>query len=152
MKRDVFWAEPCAKPPFIPTTRRRQGAKRAGIAFETALAKALPDAIHGQWFKYADSHGVGWCQTDLLIFSPKVVTVVEVKLTDFESAKLQLEDLYVPVVAKAYPELEVRTVIALRHVTNVPREEEIFDSFTQVLMAEGPSPVFHWLGKGPIGP
>ena len=153
-ERFISYAAPCLKPKFIPAPRRLRGAKRLGIAYERALAKALPAATHGQWFEYREGSAPGWCQTDLLLESERRVVVVEVKLTDVAAARKQLDSLYLPVLRAAFPEKSIHAIVALRHVTNVPEETPIFDRFSEALWAardSGPAPIFHWLGKGPIG-
>lgn len=154
MGSSIIYAAPCLRPKFIPAPKRLRGTKRLGIAYENALAKAIPSATHGQWFEYRDETGPGWCQTDLLLESAKRVVVVEVKLTDLQAARLQLESLYLPVLRAAFPEKSIHSIVALRHVTNVPEDVVIFDKFSEALWAArdgGPAPIFHWLGKGPIG-
>jgi len=132
-----------------------RGAKRLGIAYERALAKALPAATHGQWFEYQNGSGKPeWCQTDLLLESERRVVVIEAKLTNLEAAQKQLTNLYLPVLRTAFPEKSVHSIIALRHVTHVPESVPIYDRFSEALWAareDGPAPIFHWLGKGPIG-
>lgn len=150
----IMYAAPCLRPKFIPTPKRLRGTKRLGIAYEKALAKALPSATHGQWFEYRSESGPSWCQTDLLLESARRVVVVEAKLTDLSGARQQLDELYLPVLRVAYPTKSIHAIIALRHVTNVPEDVEIWDKFSEALWAAreiGPAPVFHWLGKGPIG-
>ncbi len=152
--RAIFYAAPCLRPKFIPVPKRLRGTKRLGVAYEKALAKALPAATHGQWFEYRDESGPGWCQTDLLLESERRVVVVEAKLTDLAAARLQLESLYLPVLRVAFPGKTVHSIVALRHVTNVPEDTQIWDRFSEALWAardSGPAPIFHWLGKGPIG-
>lgn len=150
----IIYAAPCLRPKFIPVPKRLRGAKRCGVVYEKALAKAIPAATHGQWFEYRTEDGPGWCQTDLLLESANRVVVVEVKLTDLVAARAQLKTLYLPVLHAAFPEKSIHAIIALRHVTNVPEGVEIYDRFSEALWAArdgGPAPIFHWLGKGPIG-
>lgn len=150
----ITYAAPCLKPKFIPAPRRLRGTKRLGIAYERALAKAIPAATHGQWFEYRHADEPSWCQIDLLLESARRVVVIEAKLTDLAAARQQLDELYLPVLRVAFPEKSVRGVIALRHVTNVPEGVEIWDKFSEALWAAretGSAPIFHWLGKGPIG-
>ena len=152
--KNIIYAAPCLRPKFIPIPKRLRGAKRLGIAYEKALAKAIPAATHGQWFEYRGIDGPGWCQTDLLLESERRVVVVEIKLTDLLAARLQLNSLYLPVLRAAFPEKSIHAIIALRHVTNVPEDVQIHDKFSEALWAardSSPAPVFHWLGKGPIG-
>lgn len=150
--RKITYAAPCARPDFIPKGRPR-GTKAQGLAYERALARALPKASHGQWFHYVDQLGPGWCQTDLLLESKNKIVIIEAKLTNYDEALVKLMDLYIPVVRVAYPEKDVHAVIALRHVTNVPRDREIFDRLDAALVESADAvtpPVFHWLGKGPV--
>lgn len=152
--RKVSFAEPCLRPKTIPVPKRLRGAKRAGIAFENALAKALPNGTHGQWFRYCDETGPGYCQTDILLVGTKNVVIVECKLSNLGEAQEQLTKLYIPVARVAYPNRQIRAVIALRHVTQVPESVQIHDKFSEAIWAtreDKEFPIFHWLGKGPIG-
>lgn len=150
----ISFAAPCLKPPFIPSPKRLKGAKGLGVAFERRLAKEIPRATHGQWFNYLKDDEPHWCQTDILLEGAKTVCVIEVKLTNFQEARLQLQDLYCPVLRAAYPAKEVFSLVALRHVGNVPSEVPIFDQLSCAIEAarsQHKLVVFHWLGKGPVG-
>src|SRR5215469_6653831 len=91
-----------ARPDFIPPVFKPCGAKAAGRRFERSLHRALKGSVHGQWFSFEDSSGLGYCQTDLLFsFLPDHMVVVEVKYTLVPGAHSKLANLYVPVVEKA---------------------------------------------------
>ena len=98
----VTYAAPCLQPAWVRRSRPT-GAKAAGLRFERALARALPRAVHSQWFHYLGQDGPAWCQTDLLLIGAKTVVVIEAKLGDYAGAQMQLGVLYLPVLAAAYP-------------------------------------------------
>lgn len=163
--RNISYAAPCLRPSFIPKPKRLRGSRGAGLAYERALAKAVKslnvaEILHGQWFHYKDQFGPGWCQPDIVFLSAKFAVVIEVKLTNVQEARKQLQELYLPVLSVAYPEKEVVGVIALRHVSSVEKEVEIFDCIfdaieesRQIKSKMPPAKdfgIFHWLGNGPI--
>jgi hypothetical protein len=141
-------ARSCKRPPWIPHGRPRLLAKKLGIIYENRVAKALPGAIHGQWFEFWDLNGHGFCQVDFLML-PKGgnLTVFECKLTDCLEAEQQLEGLYLPVVAKATGMKARGAVIAKNltiqsnRVTQSLKEALDFASFGP------PFPVLHWIGR-----
>jgi hypothetical protein len=90
------------RPTFAAVRRKLVGAKRDGIRYENALAKALPDALHGQWFEYVDGSGEHrWCQTDFLIIGDSRVLIIECKLSWTLEGHRQINELYCPVVSRA---------------------------------------------------
>lgn len=128
---------------------RPRGAKAAGLRYERALAKAIPLALHGQWFQYRTPDGPAWCQTDLLLLGKKRAVVIEVKLSDYLGARVQLQNLYLPVLRAAYPHLEPFGVIVLRSLEQVPADMEVFESLAPALRSQD-TPLIHWLGQGAI--
>ena len=144
----VTFAAPCLRPPWIKANRPR-GAKAAGLRYERALAKAVPLALHGQWFQYRTSDGPAWCQTDLLLLGKKRAIVIEVKLSDYLGARVQVQNLYLPVLRAAYPHLEPFGVIVLRSLEQVPADIEVFESLAPALRSSD-VPLVHWLGHGAV--
>jgi hypothetical protein len=144
----VTFAAPCLRPPWIKVNRPR-GAKAVGLRYERALAKRIPLALHGQWFQYRTPDGPAWCQTDLLLLGRKQAVVIEVKLSDYLGARVQLQNLYLPVLRAAYPHLDPFGIIVLRSLEQVPAETFIFESLAPALRSEE-IPLIHWLGSGAI--
>lgn len=144
----LLWAQRVPRPPSIPVSRGR-GAKALGRAYERKVAKAFPDALHGQWFQFLDFHGPGFCQPDL-IFLGDPVWVLEVKLTDVESARSQLTELYFPVIEHVFRKA-VRGAVVVKHVSKVSLGAKIVENFDQATVQPG-IPVIHWRGIGPLSP
>lgn len=142
-------AEPCQRPDCIPIGRPR-GAKRLGITFERAIAKAVPLARRGQWFYFEDFYGPGYCQTDFLLFTPSAIFVIEAKLTDTPAAQAQLRELYLPVVTKAYG-LPALGIVLVKNLSPETARGAICDSLAMAFaMAAHTIPTLHWLGHGPL--
>jgi hypothetical protein len=137
----------------IPVPKRLRGSKGAGLAFERALAHALPQARHGQWFKFVDENGAGHCCPDLLLIGSKKIAVIECKLSNVEEGRAQIADLYLPILSFHYNR-PVLGVVACRHLgpESVRDPVGVFASFKDALAAsDGEAiPVFHWLGRGKV--
>ena len=69
--------------------------------------------LPGQWFKFQRYNGrLEYCQTDGLLFTPEQfrLLIVEVKYKHTPDAYWQLEDKYVPVLRRMFPNWEIATV------------------------------------------
>ena len=136
-----------AWPQCIPASRAR-GAKAQGVRYERALARALPAAKHGQWFEFEDSNGRGFCQVDLMLQLANGVLVLEAKYTWTPEGHCQVEQLYGPVVGKAWG-LPVRgLVVCKRLVPGMPGSVVVTGDLEGALvqLASGARVVLHWLG------
>lgn len=142
-------AEPCQRPDCIPIGRPR-GVKRLGVAYERAIAKALPLACRGQWFYFEDAYGPGYCQTDFLLFTPKAIYVLEAKLTDTPAAQAQLDELYLPIVAKAYSTPAYGIIIVKNLLPETARGAICDNLSVAQAMSHSTIPILHWLGRGPM--
>ena len=148
--KKIDFAEPCLRPAFIPSGRSR-GVKALGLRYERAAAKALPQATHGQWFRYlwTDSAEPHWCQTDLLWSSANRSIVFEVKLSYTTEGMDKLERLYLPVVSQATgrPTFGIQICRYLR----AGIKEKVFQNLEDAL-AYAPAGlcVLHWNGKGQL--
>lgn len=149
----LVWAKPVARPSCIPTARPRKKCKLAGLKYEKSLAGALPQAIHGQWFQFQDRNGLGHCQTDLLLDCKLGIVVLESKYTWTEAGHKQVEKLYLPVLAKAYPGRNVLGIVVCKVLTrDTPRGEVCQDLDSAIKRAFcGGRTVLHWIGAG-LGP
>lgn len=66
--------------------------------------------IPSQWFKYGlENRQMKYCQTDGLLFTPRQrkVLIVEFKLKHTADAYWQVEDKYIPVIRRIFPDWEV---------------------------------------------
>jgi len=142
-------ATPCPRPAHIPHSRPR-GVKAVGLRYERAVAKAIPGAIHNQWFSFVDKNGHGHCCPDIILDLGRGIVVLECKLTDVDEARSQLEWLYKPVLARAYNK-PVRGIVVTRHLTRLTNVTNVVDSLGAALLAPfGSLPTLHWLGRGPL--
>lgn len=144
----LIWAKGVPRPASIPVSRGR-GVKALGRAYERKVAKALPDAKHGQWFQFLDVNGLGHCQTDLILLTDPI-WVLEVKLTDVDGAREQLEKLYFPVVSHVFKRA-VRGAVVVKHLSGASRGGKIVENFDQATALPG-IPIIHWRGIGPLSP
>lgn len=144
------FAERCEKPPFIPQSKPRKGAKRYGKSYEAAVAKRTGGTL-GQWWHFLDANGEGWCQTDVLLVLSREAIVIECKLTEVDDARKQLGRLYLPVVARALGK-PTRGIVVARYLSRESDERRVVRSLSEALAcAEGDYfPTLHWIGKGPI--
>jgi len=128
--------------------RRPRGSKGAGLRYERLVAGHFRGALHGQWYKFIDAYGMGYCQPDLVLIMESSILVFECKLSDTPAAEAQLEDLYFPVLAKAYRKPVSGIIVAkfLRPQTDLSRVATCFDD---ALFTAG-IPILHWMGKGPL--
>lgn len=139
----LTWARACPWPSCIPHKSRLRGARAAGIRYEKAVAKAIPNAQRGQWFEYSDANGHGYCQPDILVVGRSTVLVIECKLTDTELARQQLDYLYLPIVEHVYRRPAIGIVV-VRHLTRATPRAAICTTLSEALRNRGE--LVHWLG------
>ena len=148
----LLWARAAPRPSFIPKSRPR-GAKAQGLRYERALAQALPQAIHGPWFEFCDRNGKGWCQPDLVLKQEGRIYVLECKFTDTPAARVQLQQLYIPILGQVFG-LPVGGIVVCHTLTPESGQYIITDSLPAALLAArgGALPILHWLGHAPLIP
>lgn len=86
-----------------------RGARAAGLNYERKVERYIEswrgerEVVKGLPFRFCDRDGWRFCIPDFLLmdFSRKLCCIVEVKLRHSGTAGLELERLYVPVLAKA---------------------------------------------------
>lgn len=148
----LVWARLAKEVPWGPRRRRPRGAKALGLNYEDKLARALPAAEHGVWFEFADRHGRGFCQPDLILRSRGAMVVLEAKYTWCPEGYSQVDELYKPVLEKTYG---LRVVgIQVCKVLVPELEGEVTSSLEGAIgtaMAGG-LVTLHWLGLGGLGP
>lgn len=147
-------AFPCPKPNTIPISRPR-GVRAVGLRFERAFVKALKlkwpsQVLAGQWFQYQDINGKGHCQTDVMLVFAEEVIIFECKLTETDWGRLQLTQLYFPVVARALNR-KVRGVVVTRHLTKETNIASITDDIGIAIASAGFNiPTLHWREANPL--
>lgn len=153
---DIQSAEPCDRPACIPKSRPR-GRKAAGLKYERDLACGLRLAItgyfplwHGQWFKFVDKNGPGYCQPDILLQTSLGIVILESKYTWTEAGHLQIERLYAPVIEKAYPGVQSFGIVVCKVLTRDVKLEWICRDLNSAIVraASGRKTVLHWIGAG----
>lgn len=97
----------------------KKGLKLKGWLYEKAVNDKLIEEFGftryfpSQWFQYQEHNKrYKFCQTDGLLFTPKQykILIVECKYKHTPDAYWQLEDKYVPVVRKLFPDWEISTI------------------------------------------
>lgn len=149
---ELSWAGAAPRPRFARESRSR-GAKAKGRSFERSVAKALPGAIHGQWFEFRDRNGPGWCQPDLFLELNWGILVLEAKYTWVPEGFTQMERLYKPVLEKIFCK-PVQGVQICKVLTPEARAFPIVSEFSEaaILAARGCRVTLHYLGVGPLWP
>lgn len=123
----------------------RAGAKGRGLRFERTVAKFLPQALHGQWFKFLDNNGPGYCSPDILFQGPEgELFLVECKLTDWALADKQMEELYLPILKRLFFG-EIRQIVVAKYLTPWTERSRVVGSWEEALLH--PAPVFHAFQK-----
>lgn len=151
---NLAFAQASERPNNMPISRAR-GTKQLGLKYERAFAKALhpffPRSIlAGQWFRFTDSNGNGFCQTDILVRTPHECIIFECKLTDTARGRSQLIGLYFPVVGRCF-ELPTRGVVVARHLSKETRMATVTDQLDVALRAPaGVIPTLHWRERNPL--
>jgi hypothetical protein len=147
--KDLRWARVAPEQRKAGRTPSR-GAKAAGIRYERALAKALPQALPGLWWEFEDYKGWGTCQTDLVLRVHDQIFVLEAKYTWTESAWPQLENLYLPVLGMA-TEMPVWGIQVCKNLTPCVRGmvcRKLHEALESA--ANGHMTTLHWIEKGAV--
>lgn len=136
---------------FRAVKRRPRGAKGVGVKFERELAKKLGAGVrHGQWFKFMDSNGVGYAQTDILFFSNEAVFCIEVKLGNVPAGRAQFLELYKPILEHVY-ERPARGIVVARYVSEDPEPKLIVHSLYDAIRASLTRiPTLQWRERLPL--
>lgn len=152
--RGLVWATKAERPPGFPL-RRPRGAKALGLRYEAALARAVPGALHGQWWEFCDAAGKGFCQTDLVLEFEAFTLVLESKYTWTSVGHSQISQLYAPVLELALTKPVVGIVVCKVLTAGLPPDARVFGELGSALVAARRTAapvVLHWLGKGGLGP
>jgi len=141
------WAHTSVGPGFPPT--RKTAAQRAGLRYERAVGRRVPDGLLGPWFYFRDEFGHGYCQPDVVILGP-VVVALECKLTITPVAETKLRELYLPILRAVYTR-PARGVVVARHLAPGFQGGPVVSTLAAALTCpHDVIPVLHWLGKGPL--
>ncbi len=140
------WAVKAERPPNLVAARPTR-LQKAGLKYEAKFAAAVPEAVHGQWFNYADAEGVWWCQPDFVLEFGGLAVVLEAKLSWRGKAINQLE-LYREVVAAATGKSRVVGLVVTKSILRLPAGFEIklnLESAIAAACCRRPV-VLQWLG------
>ena len=135
--------------------KRVRGLKAEGLAYEKKLVAALqelaPKALwHVPWFSYKESEDdrLRYCSPDILTMSPDgTVLIIEAKRSCLLSAYTKLQDLYLPIVQKAFPEgTNFRCVQVFRYLTKATLLAKPVAPLKKIFDADQPA-IFgiHWI-------
>lgn len=154
------WAEPLPRRPACIPESRPKGVKALGLRYERKAAAEINKALHGslvrgQWFEFVDANGHGYCQTDAFIYDIRTdsYVVFEFKLTEVAEARSQLKNLYLPVVAAAWPQFQhPRGIVVARHLTRETDTKLVYDSLFRAVSEPlaGVIPTLHWIGRSAL--
>lgn len=127
--RGLRWAQLQVKSPFPPSAPRASALKR-GLAFEKLVGRRLLRMVDsgelfghlclGQWIVFADHLGLSHAQPDIYLLTPKLVLLMECKLTQSDGAEDQMKLLYVPLLKHLY-ELPVVCLQVCKNLRYVPK-------------------------------
>ena len=123
---------------------KARGSRAQGLRFERSVGVSLPRAKHHQWLRFVDNGGVGYCCPDYLMISRGTLWVVECKLTDWDEAEAQMQNLYVPVL-RALWDGEISSVTVAKHLSPHTRRDAVVTTWDAALSAT--RPVLHAFGK-----
>lgn len=157
---DIYVSNSC-KDPRTRVQKKARGVKSLGIAYENAVGALLgpkvPHLHHGPWFKFTDRRGTHYCQPDFIFGYDGVLWVLEVKHSLVESGFRQMEELYLPVLRKAYG-VDVIGVQVCKNLARLDTWEDrpkIFGALAPAMDYAGslirPRAVWHWQGLAVTG-
>ncbi len=147
--RGLTWAELREESPFKAKKPRKASIKK-GLAYEKVVGRELKRLILsndldgelflGQWIIYADQHGTGWAQPDAYLLMKDQILLLEIKLTQNDSAVPQLLSLYLPLLRHLY-NLPILCGQVCRNLRYIPKK--FVESPQEILAKPGPG-VFTW--------
>ncbi len=154
------WVELRDQGPFNSSPKSKISAVKRGLAYERVVGRTLKRLITGgellgelhlqQWILFADAGGVQWARPDAYIRLPSKsqfsshrfdgILLIEVKLTQSDSATHQLLGLYLPLLRRIYnvPILCLQVCKNLRYVPS-----KLIERPAELIEHPGPG-VFTW--------
>lgn len=113
---------------FARAEKNAKGSRAKGYTYQRVVGRKLRDLgltpLSSQWFSFHDAAGHGYCQIDHLVLFPTGVLLIECKLTQTDSAFLQMSQLYVPILEFIYkrPVITLQACRGLRYPPQALRE------------------------------
>lgn len=102
-------------------------AQKAGKKYEARVLLHLSGHFHdvqaARWFQYDTQSGhARFCQPDAFTLDRGTLTIFEIKLTHVPGARMQMENLYAPVLRHVFDPKHVRFVEIVRSVNDRPQD------------------------------
>lgn len=95
--------------PWGKKSPKLKGSRAKGKTYERTVVRHLkraflePELIHyNEWLGFTDATGSHYCQPDIYVELPSYILLLEVKLTQTDSAAYQLAGLYRPLLEALY--------------------------------------------------
>ena len=132
--------------PFF-NSRKLHGRAAMGVRYERKVVEHLSslaidqgfESHPGPWIRYADSEGWFWCQPDFVAVGDERIYIHEVKLKHTAQAWCQLNYLYSPVCAIAFPGRQV-LIETCKYLTPQATSHQMVEPFSPT------HGVYHYLG------
>ena len=137
------------RPRNIPKPSRLTGSRAAGIAYEKKVIRTLKrrfptaDLKYHEWLQFADKNGGGYAEPEAYIVLKEFVFLLECKRTGGLAGKLQVTELYAPLLERVY-ERPVRSLLICKYVTE-STPGPFVQSVEEFLMGSMPFATWHWL-------
>ena len=136
----VRWAE---RPQHLPTKDKLKGRRAKGMTYERGVKKQFERLIpklwssfliySGAWIHFIDKNGHGYAQPDMVLELSDSVIIIEVKLTQTDTAEKQTKLLYLPLVAKLIPEKTIYLLQVCKNLRYVPKDGSLIKRLEDVL-------------------
>ncbi len=136
----VAWTE---RPQHIPVKDKLKGRRAKGMTYERGVKKQFERMIpklwgsfliySGAWIHFIDKNGHGYAQPDMVIELADSVIIIEVKLTQTNTAEKQIKLLYLPLVAKLIPNKTIYLLQVCKNLRYVPKDGSLITKLEDVL-------------------
>jgi len=97
-----------------------------------------------QWILFSDETGIHYAQPDAYLIVPERILLMEIKLTQTDTAKLQLLRLYLPLLQKIY-DMPVVCLQICKRLRYEPKK--LVENPLELLASPGPG-VYTWHYRG----
>jgi hypothetical protein len=130
--------------------QRLRGAKARGLTYQKKAIHELERTFgsiltSGRWISFIDRNGPGFAQPDAFLQSPHATICFECKLTLCEAGRLQIQELYRPLLRALFG-LPVVGVLMCRNLTCDPGAALVTDPHDLLTTEAEHEYVWHFLG------
>ncbi len=146
------WVQLTDQGPFKKQKAPRKASVKRGLSYERKVGRTIKrrngelggDLYIGQWLLFKDKHGHGKAQPDIYIVLPKLVVILECKLTQTDSVVPQLLQLYLPLIKMLYN----RPVVCLQVCKNLRyKPSKLIGDVSDLINNPGPGVwTWHFIG------